>query len=193
MLEVKIAENSEEKNLAYHLRYKVFCEELNYLDKALYLDKRESDEYDSLNTTFTFIALDNLKAVGTSRLIRQNKNLGMPIEKFYDFSHYLIDERIFAENSRSIVLPEYRKTRLIFDIWSAVTQFALENKISHYCTTCHTKDIKMYSKLGFEVIGSKIKCSYYNNNPMVPLILEIERMREPFKSSFLAKRDYIKI
>jgi len=192
-LEVKIAETDSEKKGAYSLRYNIFCEELCYLDKGLFPDKLEVDKYDSLDETFTFIAMGNEKVIGTSRLIKENEKVGMPIENFYDLSKFRKPGIVFAENSRSIVLPEYRRTKVIFDIWSAVTQFALKNGITHYCTTCHPKDVKMYNKLGFKIISNEIICAHYNDNPMVALVLEIKNMLEPFKTSFLFKREYIKI
>jgi len=73
---VKKVETPEELEMLYRLRYKVYCEDLGWLDARNYPEKIESDVFDKYSLHFG--AFSGGKAIGVVRLIMENP-LGLPI------------------------------------------------------------------------------------------------------------------
>jgi len=141
-LEFRIAKTEEEKNLAYKIRYKVFCEELRYLDEHLLLNKLEKDEFDDLETTIHFIALKDSIPIATVRLLTPNNEMtkkqgyfGLSIEKYFDLSFYKGNNIKVAEISRSSVIEKERGKMNILHLWMLVAQYSISKDI-FYLPTC---------------------------------------------------------
>ena len=198
-IEIKIAETKEELEKVYCLRYQIFCEEFNHLSPENFPNKLEKDKYDDLTTTKTFIAIKNNNIIASSRLVVQNniygnkEKFGLPLESQFDLSKYKNKDYVFAENSRAIALKEYRLSSIMFYVWKSVTQYANKNNITHFVLATHPKDIKMYSKLGFEVISDVVKYEQYNDHLAVVMLLPLKDMHEPYKSKFAKPEKFIKI
>ncbi len=65
-----IAENEQEKNDMFKLRYKVYVEKKKYIPASFYKNDLEVDEYDKENKSIYFIAKDiEGKVIGTLRVI----------------------------------------------------------------------------------------------------------------------------
>jgi len=150
-LEFKIAKTPEEKNLAYNVRYKVFCEELGYLDKTLFPDKLEKDEYDDLETTINFIAFENNEGIATARIIKENRDMaikknsryGLPIEDLFEIMGYDEIKSIPAEISRSSIIQEKRKSTLMLKLWREVFRYSRYNNMIDLlsCVGTETDDL----------------------------------------------------
>ncbi len=145
-IEVKIATSEEELNQGYHIRYKVFIEELQFLKKEEYPDELEKDEYDFLDTTVHFIAKIDEKPVGTARLIKtnnemikNNKIFGLPMEDLFDLSRYKEMEFAPLEVSRSSVIKNKRSSVIILDIWKICINYCIENHIPLICSCAGTE------------------------------------------------------
>ena len=147
MLEVKIANSSEEKNLAYNLRYKVFCEELGYIDKDKFPDNLEKDDYDDLETTISLIAILDGTPVAAARLLTPNKKIakqrsidfGLPMENLFSLSCYKERGINVSEISRSSVLNDYRGKLNIMKLWKLAVHYSLANGMPHMCTCAGTE------------------------------------------------------
>lgn len=145
-IEVKIATSEEELNQGYHIRYKVFIEELQFALKEGYPDKLEKDEYDFLDTTVHFIAKVDEEAVGTARLIKPNREMtennqifGLPMEDLFDLSRYKKMEFTPLEVSRSSIIKNKRSSIIILDIWKICINYCIENYIPLICSCAGTE------------------------------------------------------
>ncbi len=129
----RLAKSKEEKNLAYILRYEVYCIEEGFIDTNE--EKKEKDEFDEIAQHF--LAYEGEEIVGTVRLIEENSNFndavyGLPMESLFDFSEYDKNKKYkFAESSRSAVLRDYRRGRSIWGLWKAMIQYSLKKDITH--------------------------------------------------------------
>ncbi|MCP5007479.1 MAG: hypothetical protein GY941_26615, partial [Planctomycetes bacterium] len=63
-LQVKIARTPEDFNEVFRLRYKIFGEELAYINREDYPDMLEKDDFDELDTTTNFVVMKNHETVG---------------------------------------------------------------------------------------------------------------------------------
>lgn len=196
-LELRVAKTEEEKNFAFEIRYKIFCEEMHYLDPEKFPDKKETDNYDALNTTLQMLLIYDNLAIATVRLILPSNTLadsskyGLPIEELIDLSEYKQRDIKLAEPSRSSILKEHRKGMTLMNLWRLLVQCAHNNNITHFVTTSHPKDIKLYSKLGFEIIAAEKPFSAVSNNPAVSYLLDLGKLNEPYMSFFNKKGDNI--
>lgn len=106
-LEVKIADSEEEKRMAYRNRYEVFVEDMGIAnendERLLY------DEYDSLETTKIYVALNEGRCIASIRTMEPNKEMaekkgtefGLPYEEVFDLSQLNGKFSPFAEISRT--------------------------------------------------------------------------------------------
>ena len=97
---VKRVEDPEELNALFRLRYKMYCEELHWLDAANYPEGIEKDEYDQYSLHYgVFKGRD---AIGTVRLIPENP-CGFPIINVVGGGIISSGERKTVEVSRLLV------------------------------------------------------------------------------------------
>ncbi len=78
---VEYASNAEQRNAAYHIRYRVYCDEFEYEPAESFPDKREHDDYDEHSAHGLITHRSGLPA-GCVRLVRtQGENDPLPFEK----------------------------------------------------------------------------------------------------------------
>jgi len=81
---VSLATTPEEKQAVYRLRYRVYCEELEYEQAESFPDKLEHDEFDDRSLHCLVIHRRSGLAAGCVRLVRalgDNNHTPLPIEK----------------------------------------------------------------------------------------------------------------
>ncbi|AFZ47772.1 hypothetical protein Cyast_1816 [Cyanobacterium stanieri PCC 7202] len=133
LFDICIANTDELQKESFHLRYRIYCQELNYEPLSKFPDKMEKDSYDShsihcllrYNLTDTYIAGFRLILSPSN-----NYNKKFPIEGFFPdaLANFQSVPRVkFAEVSRLMILPEFRN-------WS------ISNNIN-----CDQKDLVNYS------------------------------------------------
>jgi N-acyl amino acid synthase of PEP-CTERM/exosortase system len=101
-------------NESFRLRYRIYCEEANFLNKDDYPSGIEVDKYDpysdhivSLNQQY-----DTNNTVGTVRLVRYSDELGFPTAEHYEKLYRLlsnINAREVCEISRLCISKDFRK------------------------------------------------------------------------------------
>jgi len=143
----KVAVSKHDLDITYHIRYKVFIEELKFMPASHFPDKKEKDAYDDLDTTIHFLVVHGNTGLATARLIGPNKKnisskksiFGLPMEDIYDLSSYKSKKIIPYEISRSSVIKNERSSRAILDIWRICVQYGQMNNISMLCTCAGTE------------------------------------------------------
>ena len=108
MLQFRQPVNAQELEQIQRLRYRVYCQEKQFIDSSQYPDQRETDEYDQYATQFLFFdSATPDKLIGCFRIVLANP-LGFPLESEFGFR---LDHNIrqqTAEMSRLIIDPQYR-------------------------------------------------------------------------------------
>jgi len=152
-LEVKIARTKKELIGAFELRYSVFGEELNYVDKTRYPDGREKDNFDDLPMTTNFVVQKKCETVGTARLI-MNLSRKYNIENYVNIDDLKRDHRInLAEGSRFCVRKGER--------FNVKHSHSLIKILINYALSCDITDIVILSNSTKSKEGNTIK--YFRN------------------------------
>ncbi|SER49025.1 N-acyl amino acid synthase, PEP-CTERM/exosortase system-associated [Nitrosomonas sp. Nm51] len=115
--EIVFAKSEEQKNSAYHVRHKVYCEELGF--ESIQKDKREIDEYDADSLHLLLRSKKTGEFIGCTRIIFPCVNKPgylLPIEKVCTFDNSKFDlttipRNKLAEVSRLAVIADYRRRK----------------------------------------------------------------------------------
>lgn len=107
--EVILADTPESKQIHYHLRYQVYCEEMGFEDKDKFSDQMEMDEWDDHSVHFLVRHKGSGDWLGGMRLIRHNDLF--PFEKWSAPYQQLTekDRQFSVEMSRLCIVKEARR------------------------------------------------------------------------------------
>ncbi|NVM56002.1 MAG: GNAT family N-acetyltransferase, partial [Candidatus Helarchaeota archaeon] len=147
----------------FRVRYRVYHDEMGVIpenpERELY------DEYDFIEPTSIFLAIDGSKPVGTMRLTRYSERYKLPIFKNFENElknmfniHGRIREgRKFAEASRFTVLEDYRLGRSCVPAILTCMMYdrCVEDGITDLMIVANPGQQKLYENAGFEVFGVK--------------------------------------
>lgn len=133
---ILFAATENEKQFAFHVRYKVFVEEAKVFKKNK-SSKIESDLYDDYSQLI--IAFNGQKPVGTCRvqmrtdcLVNNNESYyGLAGESLYDYYPLYIKKIKLAEIARSAVLSSHRNSPVAIALWKSAILYCNSKKIDY--------------------------------------------------------------
>jgi anti-sigma regulatory factor (Ser/Thr protein kinase)/ribosomal protein S18 acetylase RimI-like enzyme len=175
---------------SFYLQRKVLVGEKGYQEETI---RRKSDE-----VAFHILAYKGLQPIGTVTLHLSEEEGHVPIEENFSIAHYL-DGSLYAEIDRLAVAKEERGSLIPFSIMALAYLYARgrgAKKIFLDVFSDEVKLIKMYEKLGFEIIGSYSKplpCTVMMMDHVSRYEQEVSRMEhfvKPFFSRLLPKIDF---
>jgi N-acyl amino acid synthase of PEP-CTERM/exosortase system len=108
-------ENSQDYDAMHRLRYQVFCNEVHFLNPALYPAGLEIDDFDAVSEHFLATnANANNDVIGTVRLVRWSERRSFPTARHFGSLLEQLDRLKFpfhstAEISRLCISKQYRK------------------------------------------------------------------------------------
>lgn len=161
---------------ASRLRYKVYCDELGFLDKEAYPEEVETDAFDEVSTHIVAIQRDSI--VGTVRIVPKT-SYGFPLESH---CHVTSDiPRSSAELSRVVVDLRARQGKTGFaygttwntagisiwwGLWLEVYYLTKQRGITHWFGAMERPFVTMLRRAGipWEAVGPEV--DYYG--PIVP-------------------------
>ena len=182
-IEIKIARTKEEQNQAFYVRYKVFVEERKNFDLSEYAEQKERDEWDDLETTVNFLALYDKKPVGTVRMIVDSEK-GLPLEKYLDLFSMRKGNKMPCEGGRYAVLKDYRSRRKIWvGLLKILLNYTRMKNFDHMYGLSSSNMKKLHQMVGWYPIGKEIFSSEFNDY-IIPMRLELDKIREPFRKFF---------
>lgn len=191
-LEVKIARTTKDLDATFKLRYRIFGEELNYIEKINYPDKREHDHFDSKTTAVNFIAKKEDQTIGTVRLI---KDSGLPynIERYVNLDRLKGDKNIrLAEASRFCVVKDERlNPNITHGLCKIVINYAFSQGITDIIILSNStkskegNTIKYFQEIGFSQFSDEVYYEKFNEYAM-PLRLNLREI-SGIMMSFLKK------
>lgn len=169
----------EDLDEIYRIRYQVYCEEYNYLDRNKYPDNRELDRYDRSSIHFV-LRTQQGEIAASVRLILSSTD-DFPIKK--NFQIDLRDKHIkstdSAEISRLIVAKKFRKNFLLLALIKGLFAYAKGNEITHVYAVLDDKLHHVLSKMGFPFVRIGPPSLYQGlTSPYVLIVSEmLENMR----------------
>ena len=171
---LRIVKNSEEKDLVYRLRYKVFVEEegrfCHYSDHIV-------DRFDSFEETINILALKDNIPIATIRITMENP-IGLPAYEHYDFSEFIKRfEGKYACLGWFCSLKKYRRHRgLIYGLFKMSIREMRRVEARHILATLHPPLFAMLARsFGAESAGKEFLSEKLNAR-MVPIHIDIERL-----------------
>jgi putative hemolysin len=132
-LTVKLAENEEERQQVYQLRYRVFVEEKNNRSLAN-PQKEERDSYDPYCDHLIVVDHTVGKVIGTYRLLpgdRVQHQCGFYSESLFDLSAFRTLSSMTLELGRSCVAPEYRDGKTIQYLWAGIADYLQQHRFRY--------------------------------------------------------------
>lgn len=135
-----VADTPEKIADAQRVRNQVFVVEKELLRHGSVTFDRETDEQDALDTTLHFLAIVDGAPVATVRLLRPNAEvaraigqpLGIDLASRYDLSPFVAAGVALAEVSRLCVLPRYRGTTVLNELYLAMHRESLRVGLTHW-------------------------------------------------------------
>ncbi len=151
----KILSASEKFDLKeiYKLRYEVFVEEKNWIDKAVCTTRMEVDTYDQNCTYITLNTLDENgeeKLIGISRVIPLTNTI--MLDK--DFKELVENVKLKRETSLEItrltIARDYRHLHLDVELYKNLFKWSGEKQIDDWYFVVEPKYLKYLNRLGIE-------------------------------------------
>ena len=156
---VKDLVSDDERIQAYHLRHRVFCEELGWVPRSRSL--LETDEYDKYTTSLgvfdqqhVLVACTRVASPGTPFMIEKE------FSSLIDPSHKIRKQNDIAEVSRSCVAPEARSLsvygtfgacRVSMLVYKVVYQWCSVNNIRYVYTVVEPRLYRALRAQGFQM------------------------------------------
>ncbi|MBN2050535.1 MAG: GNAT family N-acetyltransferase [Spirochaetales bacterium] len=174
----------------FFIQRKILVGEKGYMEETIH---RKEDE-----TAHHIVAYKGLQPVGTVSCIAHGDQNALPIESNFNLAEY-IDGRTCAEIDRLAVLKNERGSIVPLGLMTLAYLYARSRgaqRIFLDVFADETKHIKMYRKLGFQLIGEYIKpqpvsvmmldyCTDYERKSQ-----QMEHFVKPFLSRLVGRIDY---
>jgi len=148
---------------AFRIRYRVYYDEMGVIKQNP--ERELCDEYDFIEPTSIFVALDGAIPVGTLRLTRFTEKFELPMFKNFrtelegriGISGLMKNGRQFAEGSRFTVLAKYRHGKgLVPSLLTCMMHDqCVEDGVTDLVIVANPGQRKLYEAAGFRVLGVK--------------------------------------
>ena len=135
-----LAQSQRRIDDALRIRFEVFARELGYLETNERTVPRESDPFDTLDTTLHIVAYHGRTAVGAVRILLPNSEIalangtsfGLPIEAHYDLGALFRAGIHPAETTRFCVLSAYRGSPVASFLHATAVRLSLRFGVTHW-------------------------------------------------------------
>jgi len=175
--ELHSIQNVEEEDQMYQLRYRVYCEEYNYLDPKNYPDKREKDVYDPYSVHFVILNKNNSheSVIGTVRIIRNSK-VGFPLENNFkiDLNSRNIPRDSLIELSRLVIDKKYRIDNYMLDLVRELYHYVKRFKIEYVYSVMDERLFMPLQKMQYPFV--KIGNTTQYQGSTTPFLLKVSDM-----------------
>ncbi len=158
---LSIVQNYRDFRKVVALRRKVFVEGEGYPSKTIVSDFDQS--------AIHILAKDNDVAVGTISLVLDSDR-GLPIDKKFDLRAFRAGKVV--EINKFAVLPDKRGSTVAFDLMCmsyAIARFLGAQKMFIFTLKKRVKNILLYKKFGFKLIG---ECMLFDNEMAVIMVAD---------------------
>ncbi len=144
-----LAEKQHHFNDVFYIQRKVLIGEKGYIEETIH---RSIDEQ-----AVHLLAYKGVEPVGTVSLLMTRDFDPLPVQTYFDIEPYFKDREHSAEIIRLAVLPEMRNTLVALGLVSLIFLYGRSKGMKETVIDVFSEDVKnieMYKKFGFEIIGS---------------------------------------
>jgi N-acyl-L-homoserine lactone synthetase len=191
------AQKSEEKRKAYQLRYKMMCQELEWIPSAGLTDQEEHDVYDE-EQSIIFLAEDKSgNCLGTSRLILPGK-IKLPIEINFNLYPGEFIEKIHGELTYCVevsrfVVPHneaYKPHEITLMLCTEMIRTCMNMGVSHMLMSIDVRFFRLLKMLGYTLaeIG---ETKLYMGSKTTPGVLTLKNLLPELKVKKPSLYDYL--
>lgn len=172
-IRIKVANTQQEVDDALWVRHEVYVVEDGKFGGQPLTDARIIDRFDAFPHVWNIIAYDGSDAIATIRVTRENQ-LGLPAEKYYDFSAYRIaarqelvfadraigdpaSEPVFGSAGMLAVRKPWRKRRdVIRAMYKVAAGICVSINLTHILVVVNHQTANMYRRLGFSPLAESL-------------------------------------
>lgn len=169
---IKIASEDEEISQIHQLNYETFVEEIPQHSQNT--KRRLVDTFDHENT---YIIAKNREEVVGMIAIRANRPFSLDA-KLENIDQYLPAGAKACEVRLLSVKPQYRKTRVFYQLCERLIEYCLEQNYNIALISGTLRQIKLYKKIGFVAFGPVVGTK---DAPYQPMYLTKERFETSAK------------
>ncbi len=159
-----IAESRKELDDALRVRWQVFVDECRYLRRQDYFTRREFDAFDTLESTFHFVAYLDDRPCATVRLLMPNvevaaengSRFGLDMERKYDLADFARQDVSVAETPRSSVIAAARSSGALMVLYGEMYRVSRMLGVTHWVASANTEtDVPEDAALVYELARKK--------------------------------------
>ena len=172
-IRIKVAKTQQEIDDALWVRHEVFVVQDGKFGGKPFPDERVIDRFDAFPHVWNLIAYDGVEPIATIRLTRENQ-LGLPAEKYYDFSEYRqaaareLESKgrsngestpapIFGSAGMLAVREGWRRRRdVIRAMYKVAAGVCASSDVTHIVAAVNFRTVNMYRRLGFSPLTDKL-------------------------------------
>lgn len=155
-----LAEKQHHINDVFYIQRKVLIGEKGYIEETIH---RNVD-----NKAVHLLAYKGVNPVGTVSLVMTKDVSPLPVQAYFDAEKYYEDKEHAGEIIRLAVVPEMRNTLVSLGLVSLIFLYGRSKGMREVVIDCFSNDVKnieMYKKFGFEIIGE-----YTSPSPVTVMI-----------------------
>ena len=170
-IEVVLCKSPECVLAAQHLRYLVYCKELNrkspYADNKKQILADDMDDHGAL-----FVAYLDGQAVGTVRVnLARDGDLGV-LENLYNMHSSRHHRQATSTITKFAILNEHRKGPTYGRLFEALITYLLDSSVEEGYIDGIPKIAKFYKLLGFKQCGDEF--IHYENGHSIPMVVNLD-------------------
>ncbi len=184
--------NRDELEETFRLRFKVYCQEKNWLAPHRFPNELERDTFDSHSEHI--IALNSQQEIiGALRLIRPRSSDGyLPIHSVKGVSLRDILHQNLAQLSRLVLLPQYRIEPVLLGLLRYVFHYTQKHHILVLVFNCPARFCCLLNKSGvpFIELAPKIQINGRISTPVLcefSTVLDSIRLKDPKLAQWLSE------
>jgi len=155
--------SAQQRQDAFELRYKVFCEECGFIPQELFPDGKETDAYDGLSSTRMFVVLDprTYETIGVVRAIRDPLNPHfnpsgaesgavnkLPMERHFSLDEFRNQGRNIEQVS-SLAVSRCRGKKVPFGLFKSIYLDAIDHGIDDIFIQANPVVAWLFEGIGF--------------------------------------------
>ena len=180
MVRFRCIKNRDELEKTFRLRFKVYCQEKNWLTPNRFPDELEHDLFDSHSEHI--IALNSQQEIiGALRLIRPRSSDGyLPIHSVKGVSLRDIQHQNMAQLSRLVLDPEYRIEPVLLGLLRYVFHYTQEHHILVLVFNCPAHFCCLLKKSGLSFIELAAN-TLINGRNSTPVLCELSTVLDSIR------------
>jgi N-acyl-L-homoserine lactone synthetase len=183
---IRLARTEAELDELFRLRHRVFVAEKGWFPSQP--DGRIADRFDAYPTTTNIIAVVDGRVVGGIRFVEAGP-LGMPTDRYFDFSPFLPpDAKVFSAGMLAVGPGGRSAPRLVSAMISMGYYWGLTRRLTHFVAALNPGAARIFLATGGRAAAPEF-LHEPTGLPVVPAVFDLARLDERFLA--FARRQHV--